>query len=70
VPSVQVDTQHPHLTVRRNLRYLFTPKHHGGNAMASCWLTAITFDEEFAIFNRADGIVVAVPGEDDEQVAD
>ena len=69
MPSVQVSTPHPRPTARRNLQYLFTPKHHGGDATASCWLTAIMLNEEFAIFDRADGIVVAVPG-DDEQVAD
>ncbi len=70
MPSVQVDTPHPHLTARRNLQYMFTPKHHGASATASCWLTAIAFDEEFAIFNRADGMVVALLGDDDQQVAD
>jgi len=70
VPSVQVDIPHHRVTARRRLQYLFTPKHHGGSATASCWLTAITFDEEFAIFDRADGILVALPGGDNEQVAD
>lgn len=54
MPSVQSDTEHPVPTSRRGLIYLFTPKHHGGNASASCWLTELTFDEEFAIFDRAD----------------
>jgi hypothetical protein len=69
VPSVQNTTPHPDLTSRRELTYEFTPKHHGGNATASCWLTALTLVEEFEIFDRADGIVIAVPA-DNRQVAD
>ena len=61
MPSVQNDTPHPVRTARRGLTYQITPKHHGGNANASCWLTTITFAEEFSIFDRADGIVVQVP---------
>ena len=67
---MQADTPHHRATARRHLRYLVAPKHHGGSAAASCWLTSITFDEEFAIFDRADGILVALPGGDNEQVAD
>ncbi len=70
MPAVQNNTPHPVLTARRGLTYQFTPKHHGGNANASCWLTALTFAQEFSIFDRADGIVVAVPGADNRQVAD
>lgn len=69
MPSVQINTTHTAQTVRRGLAYEFTPKHHGGNVTASRWLTALTFDEEFAVFDRADGVVVAVPA-DDRQVAD
>ena len=70
MPSVQNNTVHPVLTARRGLTYEFTPKHHGGSATASCWLTVITFAEEFSIFDRADGIVVAAPGADNRQVID
>lgn len=59
VPSVQNNTTHPVTSVRRGLIYVFTPKHHGGGDKdSSCWLTSLTFDEEFAIFDRADGVVV------------
>jgi hypothetical protein len=69
VPSIQNITSHPQQTARRTLTYEFTPKHHGRNATASCWLTALTLVEEFEIFDRADGIVVAAPA-DNRQVAD
>jgi hypothetical protein len=70
VPPVQNNTAHAKATARRNLTYVFTPKHHGGDKTASCWLPALTFDEEFAIFDRSDGIVVQSAGEDDRHVAD
>jgi len=70
LPSVQDNTQHALPTARRSLIYLFTPKHHGASQNNSCWLTELTFDEEFAIFDRADGIVVQFPYEDNRQVAD
>lgn len=58
MPSVQQNTQHPVLTRRRQLQYVFTPKHHGEPGQ-SCWLTELTFDEEFAIFDNADFFVLA-----------
>jgi hypothetical protein len=69
VPSVQNDTEHPVQTRRRGLSYVFTPKHHGGDQNASRWLTELPLDEEFAVFDRADGILVAPPT-DNRQVAD
>jgi len=68
---VQNNTTYPVRTTRRRLGYVFTPKHHGGDATGSRWMTDLTFDEEFAIFDRADGIVVADPTlMDERQVAD
>ena len=69
MPSVQVVTLHPSSTVRRGLRYEFTPKHHGADSDAACWLTELGLDEEFAIFDRADGIE-EVEGTDPRQIAD
>jgi hypothetical protein len=69
VPSVQTDTNHGTLTARRRLTYVFTPKHHGGDGIASCWQTELPLADEFAIFDRADGVVVQPPA-DDQQVAD
>jgi hypothetical protein len=57
-------------TARRGLSYVFTPKHHGASQNNACWLTDLSLDEEFAIFDRADGIVVQNPDEDNRQVAD
>lgn len=71
MPSVQNNTTYPVSTARRGLVYVFTPKHHGGDTTSSCWLTDLTFDEEFAIFDRADGVVVVDPKlMDERQVAD
>lgn len=69
MPNVHVDRPHPARTARRQLEYVFTPKHHGGDAQASCWLERLSFDDEFAIFDRADGRTVSLD-QDDEQVAD
>jgi hypothetical protein len=70
VPSVQENTEHGTRTARRRLVYIFTPKHHGALSGSSCWLSDLSLDEEFAIFDRADGIVVQFPYEDDRQVVD
>ena len=69
MPSVQNNTAHPATTARRSLTYVFTPKHHGGSPTASCWLTGISFAQEFSIFDRTDGIVVPA-GIDNRQVSD
>ncbi len=69
MPFVQVVTPHSVLTVRRNLRYEFTPKHHGADTGAACWSTELGLNEEFALFDRADGIVVE-EGDEHGQIAD
>lgn len=69
MPSIQNITPYHHQTVRRALTYEFTPKHHGESATASCWLTVLPLVEEFEIFDRADGIMVAAPA-DNRQVSD
>lgn len=66
--SVTNDTEHDAVTEHRRLRYIFTVKHHGGDASASCWTQALSLDEEFAIFDRADGALDA--GGVFQQVAD
>lgn len=58
MPSVQQDTLHPQRTRRSGLQYVFTPKHHGEPGQ-SRWVTELTFDEEFAIFDNADAINLA-----------
>jgi hypothetical protein len=68
VPSVQTDTNYAVPSKRRGLIYVFTPKHHGGDRSASCWLTGLSLDEEFEIFDRADGIIEAPA--DNRQLAD
>jgi hypothetical protein len=52
------------------LTYVFTPKHHGASQTSSRWLPALTLGQEFAIFDRADGVVVQTAVLDDRQVAD
>lgn len=70
MPSVQANATHPATTARRGLTYVFTPKHHGASQTSSRWLTALTLDEEFALFDRADGVVVHPPVVDNRQIAD
>jgi hypothetical protein len=56
MPRVQVNIEHPQLTSRNQLRYQFTPKHHGGPGSKgqAQWLLSLTFIEEFSIFDEAD----------------
>lgn len=70
MPAVQENTVHPVRTARRGLSYVFTPKHHGASLEHACWLNELSFNEEFAIFSRADGIVVEHLYEDNRQIAD
>jgi hypothetical protein len=66
---VQSNTPHSVLTTRRGLVYVFTPKHHGASYRSACWNSDISLEEEFVIFDVADGII-APPGVDNRQVAD
>ncbi len=70
MPHVQMNLKHPILTARRGLTYVFTPKHHGASQTSACWLSTLTHNEEFVIFDRADGVVVQPPATDNRQVAD
>jgi hypothetical protein len=45
---------HPTQTRVNGRQYQFTPKHHGGEAGASCWIEELTREEEFRIFDDAD----------------
>ena len=44
--------EHPVSTRRRQLRYQFTPKHHGQDVTAAQWVLELT--DEFAVFDAAD----------------
>lgn len=46
---------HGRPTTRSGYRYQFTPKHHGADAGAARWLQSLSLDEEFDIFDAADG---------------
>src|SRR5437899_1758442 len=52
--SVTENRLHGQTTSRRQLQYEFTPKHHGGDKNAARWLSELTFEEEFSIFDLAD----------------
>jgi hypothetical protein len=56
VVLVHTDTEHTATTKHRGLRYIFTAKHHGSDASGSCWTPALSLAEEFALFDRADGV--------------
>lgn len=52
MPIVQNECLYPEPTTgERQLRYLFTPKHHGCDRQASQWLPELTLEQEFCIFN-------------------
>jgi hypothetical protein len=52
--------EHPRRTDRSGFRYFFYDKHHGrGGPQASQWLSEITDDEEFPIFDTADRLELA-----------
>src|SRR5882724_2866430 len=42
------------VTTRSKYQYQFTPKHHGADKKAAQWVSSLTLDEEFAVFNMAD----------------
>ena len=48
------DHEHPQMTRRHHSRYLFTHKHHGGHGDGQ-WLETLAEDDEFAVFDVADG---------------
>lgn len=54
MPTIAADFVHEHRAQLRGLAYLFTQKHHGADRRASQWLPALSFDEEFGVFNLAD----------------
>jgi hypothetical protein len=57
MPTVTEVVVHGERTRRSGYQYQFIPKHHGGpgaSANVAQWLTSISLDEEFAIFNAAD----------------
>jgi hypothetical protein len=55
MPTLPEIVDHPIATDENGYRYQFTPKHHGAVAHAAQWLPSLTLDEEFAVFNSADG---------------
>ena len=59
MPFLHENAVHPIRTARRQLQYLFTTRHHGGDATASRWLPEFELDEEFSIFDMADAIELA-----------
>jgi hypothetical protein len=57
MPTVTEVLVHGERTRRSQHQYQFIPKHHGGPGAGhgvAQWLTEVSLDEEFAIFNAAD----------------
>jgi hypothetical protein len=52
--AVDACPEHTERTQRRNLRYCFSFKHHGGSRDAAQWVSDLTHEDEFAIFDEAD----------------
>ena len=48
-----LDHEYPESTRRREYRYLFTSKHHGGHGDGQ-WLASLSEYDEFAVFDGAD----------------
>jgi hypothetical protein len=48
---------------------VFTKKHHSGDNGYACWLPSLSFEEEFSVFDRADGIL-SEESDDNLQVSD
>ncbi len=46
--------EHGEKTRRRDLRYCFSLKHHGGSRKDAQWADDLSHEEEFAIFDEAD----------------
>jgi hypothetical protein len=54
VPTI-IEIEIHHTSTRQNKRqYQFTPKHHGRDPGAACWLPELTREEEFTVFDVAD----------------
>jgi len=54
LPTLANMVDHPNPTQRSGFLYSFTPKHHGADKGASCWLPRLPLEREFAIFDEAD----------------
>jgi hypothetical protein len=59
MPILTAIVYHPVPTTRSGYRYMFTPKHHGAEKNAAQWLPILTLEEEFVVFNTADGLGLA-----------
>ena|SRR6266436_10330818 len=49
-----LERENPQRTRRHEYRYLFTAKHHGGDKNAAQWLSELSPNDEFAVFEGAD----------------
>jgi hypothetical protein len=60
MPAIQVNTEHPQRSRNNQLRYQFTPKHHGGprSKGQAQWVLSLSFAEEFAVFDEADAFEI------------
>jgi hypothetical protein len=48
------NVEYPEATQRSGYRYFFFAKHHGGDTRAAMWLTSISREVEFSIFDHGD----------------
>jgi hypothetical protein len=55
MPTLAEIVVHEQSTGRSSYRYQFTPKHHGADAGAAQWQPNLSLEEEFAVFDTADG---------------
>jgi len=55
MPTLAEIVIHTQPTRRSGYQYQFTPKHHGADAEAAQGLPGLSLDEEFAVFDSADG---------------
>ena len=60
MPTVRATREHSQVTTKNRHRYQFTPKHHGGPGSKgqAQWLEAISFEEEFSVFEAADNFAI------------
>lgn len=54
MPTLANIVDHPLPTQKTGFLYIFTPKHHGADKGASCWLPELPLEREFSIFDAAD----------------